>query len=87
MSDDITRRYWVKVVGAASAAGLVPAGALAEPTGAIAPPGLPPPLAPAPALLADGEIVALMNTSDVFIPPRGGGRMRRTRSAISEGLR
>ena len=76
MSDDITRRDWVKVVGAASAAGLVPAGALAEPTGAIAPPREPVPLAPAPAPLADGEIVALMNTSDVFIPPRGGGRMR-----------
>ena len=78
MSDELTRRDWLKVVGAAGAAGMVPAlpdGAAARPTGAAGPADAAPAVLPG-QRLADGEIVALFNTSEVHTPSRGSGRMR-----------
>jgi hypothetical protein len=65
MTDEISRREWMKIVGAASTAGLgasrAGAGdarhAMAETAGAV--PGAPP------------EILPLTSTSEVFVPPRG----------------
>ena len=72
MSDEITRRDWIKVVGAAGAGSLVPlAGA-----GASAAPAAPPNVAPPRAGYAPGDIVELFSTSDVFIPPRGRSWMK-----------
>ena len=68
MSESMSRRDMLKTLGAAGAAGLVPAAsgamnALGN-TGAIHPP-------PAPG--APVEILPLVSTSEVFIPPRGRG--------------
>ena len=66
MTDQLNRRDWIKTVGAASAGSVIvnAAGASALPADAGAA-----------TALADGEISPLMNTSEVFIPARGG-RMR-----------
>jgi hypothetical protein len=69
MSEELSRRDWLKAVGAAGAAASVPGHLIdAQP---IEPPELVAPKAPAP-----GDIVELYSTSDVFIPPRGRSFMK-----------
>lgn len=80
MSDSISRRDWIKTVGAVSAGALVPADALLNAQsisdGAAVLPE-PPPAAAASAIAhAPGEISALTSTSEVFVPPRGRGYMK-----------
>src|SRR5712691_5551334 len=57
MSDALSRRDWLKVLGAAGAGSLVPPGA----------DGAPLPLPPR----RDQPILPLTSTSEVFVPPRG----------------
>ena len=72
MTDNISRREWIKTVGAASAAAALPIGASAAvPPAPPTPPMLPPATAAPP-----GEILALSSTSEVFVPPRGRGFMK-----------
>jgi len=72
MSDhpsDLSRRAWLKVVGAAGAAGVVSgASTAADAVAAVGGPGVPP------SKLAD--ILPLTSTSDVFVPPRGRAFMK-----------
>ncbi len=81
MTEEFSRRDWIKTVGAAGAGALVP---LASQTGtgpgtdglagaAAAP--VPAPI-PVRTLHAPGDIVELYSTSDVFIPPRGNSYMK-----------
>jgi len=67
MSDSVSRRDWLKTVGAASASAMVAHDVLRVPAGLVAeavPPAPPPPY-------ATGDIVDLVSTSQIFIPPRG----------------
>jgi hypothetical protein len=68
MDEKVSRRDWLKTVGAASAGAMVPLDALAS-----AVPEVPPARAPISvgAAQAPGDIVELYSTSDVFIPARG----------------
>ena len=69
MSDSVSRRDWLKVVGAAGAAGAM------MPIDALATNATPAPLAVA-TKYAPGDIVELYSTSEVFIPPRGRSFMK-----------
>ena len=74
MTDDISRRDWLKTVGVVGAGALVPADALASSilsTEAPIAASLPPTTG-----LAAGEIVDLTSTSEIFTPPRGRGYMK-----------
>ena len=71
MSDRVTRRDWLKTVGAAGAGALVPLDRVAAELAAPAPV----PLAVREAY-ADGSIVEGSSTTDVFIPPRGEAWMK-----------
>jgi hypothetical protein len=68
---DLSRRDWLKSVGAVSAGALAPIDIL----GATSPLASPAPLA-VPTHYAPGDIVELYSTSDVFIPPRGRSFMK-----------
>src|SRR5690242_13726601 len=70
MTDELNRRDWLKVTGAAAAASVVPPSLTPDTPLVPTDPFLPPPP------LSDGEVVALTSTSDVFCPPRGGARMK-----------
>jgi hypothetical protein len=78
MTDSFTRRDALKTLGAVGAGALLPA----TPLDAVAQPPVAPAPTPVPALLdirtryATGDIVALVNTSDVFTPARGRAWMR-----------
>ena len=72
MNDDISRRDWLKTVGAVGAGALVPLGALETDT----PSRVPSPIVPAASVHATGDIVELTSTSEIFIPPRGRGFMK-----------
>jgi hypothetical protein len=72
MTDDISRRDWLKTVGAVGAGALVPIDALA----AAGAPLLPPDAVAATPVGAPGDIVELTSTSEIFIPPRGRGFMK-----------
>ena len=82
MSDPVSRRDWLRTVGAASAGALVSPDALhlaAPLVTPVLPPTTPTPSAPpAPAAspLDPGSIVDLSSTSEIFIPPRGRGFMK-----------
>src|SRR5580693_1147920 len=66
---EISRREWIKVVGAAGAGSLLPADATTETVAPVMPDPAPPrATTPGP---APGEILPLTSTSDVFVPPRG----------------
>jgi hypothetical protein len=73
MHDDLSRRDWLKTVGAAGAGALVPHDLLRGESPII-------PAPPAPAAdatrYAPGEIVDLTSTSEIFIPPRGRSFMK-----------
>jgi hypothetical protein len=71
VSEPISRRDWIKVVGAASASSLIPsvADANALESGSATAANAPAPPAPA-------EILPLTSTSDVFVPPRGRAFMK-----------
>lgn len=77
MSDSVSRRDWIKVVGAAGA--LVPLDAIVGTLGA-ATPTAPPSTTPASVRVIDrfatGDIVELSSTSEVFIPPRARSFMK-----------
>ena len=60
MADDLTRRDWVKLVGAAGAGSLI----------------VPPPHGAAHGVRHDPAILPLTSTSDVFVPGRGRGFQR-----------
>jgi hypothetical protein len=66
----ISRRDWVKVIGAASAAGMA-SGAIdvADSMAAMAAPNVEPAVKAA-------EVLPLTSTSDVFVPPRGRAWMK-----------
>ena len=65
--DRLTRRAWLKEIGAASAGSVLAGGALTgEPARAQSAP-FPPPVRP------DGTITPKTSASDVFVPPRGRG--------------
>ncbi len=66
MSDALSRRELLKVLGVAGAGMLA-----ASPAEASAQTSTPAPAAPPHPIPADGEISALTSTSEVFIPPRG----------------
>ena len=70
MTDPLSRRDALKVLGAIGAGGLVPTLPIAANTPA---PAMPAPNAPA---LAPGDITALTSTSDVYVPPRGNAYMK-----------
>jgi hypothetical protein len=70
MTDELNRRDWLKVTGAAAAASVVPPNLTPNTPLVPTDPSLPPPP------LSDGDVVALTSTSDVFCPPRGGARMK-----------
>ncbi|HEV8495753.1 MAG TPA: hypothetical protein VGQ56_02760, partial [Gemmatimonadaceae bacterium] len=72
MNDDISRRDWLKTVGAVGAGALVPLGALETDTSSPEPS----PIVPAAGVHATGDIVELTSTSEIFIPPRGRGFMK-----------
>ena len=75
MTPPLSRRELLKLLGAAGAGGMLPLEGLGASPG-DGPPGASPPAgarraAPAARTPADGEITALVSTSDVFVPPRG----------------
>src|SRR5690349_13916788 len=71
MSDFISRRDWLKVLGLAGASTLLSRDAAASPMlPALA---APTPTAPLPGRVTTGEILPLSSTSEIFIPPRGRG--------------
>jgi len=74
MSDDLTRRDWIKTVGAVSAGAFIPA----EGGSALVVPFHAARLEPVRVreLYAPGDIVDLSSTSEVFIPPRGRSWMK-----------
>ncbi|MEO5817542.1 MAG: hypothetical protein ABIT20_19900 [Gemmatimonadaceae bacterium] len=68
MTDNYSRREWIKTVGAASAAAALPASVvLPQSTPAHTPP-IP--------NAAPGDILPLTSTSEVFVPPRGHAFMK-----------
>ncbi len=69
---DLSRRDWLKTMGAVGASALVPHDALLmdPPLGAVRSPRR---RAVAHRAFAPGDIVDLMSTSEIFIPPRGRG--------------
>jgi hypothetical protein len=70
MTDPVSRRDWLKTVG------VVGAGAIVVPDALHIPPALMAPAAPPVTRVArhaPGEIVDLVSTSEIFIPPRGRG--------------
>ncbi|HVE32026.1 MAG TPA: hypothetical protein VNC18_00590, partial [Gemmatimonadaceae bacterium] len=69
MSDSVSRRDWLKVMGAAGAAGAM------MPLDGLAANATPAPLDVA-TKYAPGDIVELYSTSEVFIPPRGRSFMK-----------
>src|SRR3954467_13128544 len=72
MSDSISRRDWIKTVGVAGAGALVPHDGLISEIPNTAPlvtTGVA-------ARHAPGEIVDLVSTSEIFIPPRGRSYMK-----------
>jgi len=71
MSDFISRRDWLKVLGLAGASTLLSRDAAASPM--LPALSAPAPTAPLPARLTTGEILPLSSTSEIFIPPRGRG--------------
>jgi len=72
MSDFLSRRDWIKTVGVVGAGALVPHdGLLGEPAVVEAAPSIATPVA-----YASGEIVDLVSTSEIFIPPRGRSYMK-----------
>jgi len=76
MTEDLSRRDWIKTVGAASAGALVPIAGQSTDAAAV-PAATPVPAPPAVrAVYAPGDIVELYSTSDVFIPPRGNSWMK-----------
>ena len=68
MPDNVSRRDWLKTVGAASAGAMVPLDALASAVPEPSPGSAPVSVA---TVHAPGDIVELYSTSDVFIPARG----------------
>ena len=82
MSDQVTRRDWVKTVGVVGAGMLVPVPELrADGAARIEPPNdVPAPPAPqierVRTVHAPGDIVDLVSTSDVYTPARGRSFMR-----------
>jgi hypothetical protein len=71
MTQDFSRRDWIKTVGAVGAGAMVPLDAL---TSVAAP--VPSPVASVRSVYAQGEIVALSSTSEVYTPPRGRSYMK-----------
>jgi hypothetical protein len=69
MNDDLSRRDWMKIVGAAGAGSVLAANA----AGAGSAAGSPIEAAAAAADTARAEILPLTSTSEVFVPPRGRG--------------
>jgi hypothetical protein len=69
-ASDLSRRDWIKVVGAAGAAGVVSraADAAAAMTPAVAPDAVSP--------VKAADVLPLTSTTDVFVPPRGRGFMK-----------
>jgi len=66
MTEPISRRDWIKTVGVVGAGAIVASDAvLAETPGAVRPAAAPAPAGP------PGEIVELVSTSEIFVPPRG----------------
>src|SRR5262245_15918101 len=72
MTQDYTRRDWIKSVGAAGVAASARRTSASEHAGAAGNEMQ----ATGPATSADGEISELFSTSDVFIPPRGRSFMK-----------
>src|SRR3982750_4584416 len=73
MSDSLSRRDWIKTVGAVGAGALVPL------DGSPAMPGAAVPVAAAVSAgvhHAPGDIMDLTSTSEIFIPPRGRSYMK-----------
>jgi hypothetical protein len=64
MTDSLSRRDWIRTVGAAGAAALVPVPAPAAPNVSVRD------------VHAPGDVVDAWSTSDVFIPPRGRSFMK-----------
>lgn len=73
MSDDVSRRDWIKTVGVVGAGALVTGDALRLPASFATPPLQRAPALPAAPLPPAGTIVDLVSTSEIFIPPRGRG--------------
>ena len=71
MPDSVSRRDWLKTVGAAGVGASVPGQLIDAPSAAAAVATTIAPKAPAP-----GDIVELYSTTDVFIPPRGRSFMK-----------
>src|SRR5438270_12269533 len=72
MSDSLSRRDWLKTIGAAGVGGsMLPLDALAASPSPAGSPAL-----PVATHRAAGDIVELYSTSDVFIPPRGRSFMK-----------
>lgn len=63
MSNDFSRRDWLKTMGAVGAGALISHDAAAAPPRALAASGA--------SSFADGDIVELTSTSEIFVPPRG----------------
>jgi hypothetical protein len=86
MSEDLSRRDWIKTVGIVGAAGaLNPLEVMAATRQAVTPAAcvdavVAPTAVPAPLRIRDryapGDIVELYSTSDVFIPPKGRSFMK-----------
>ena len=70
MTDSLSRRDMLKILGAAGASAMLPAAVSAEPAGAGGARIVPPDAARAGSGV---EILPLVSTSEVFIPPRGRG--------------
>lgn len=71
MSDPLSRRDWIRTVGAAGAGALVPVDLPAPAASRTVAPPL-----PVRQVHAPGDIVELYSTSEVFIPPRGRSWMK-----------
>jgi hypothetical protein len=75
MTDPVSRRDWLKTMGAVGVGALVTPDAVRLPAGLTPEAATPAPLPPSPAGPA-GTIVDLTSTSEIFIPPRGRGYMK-----------
>ena len=75
MTDPVSRRDWLKTMGAVGVGALVTPDAVRLPAGLAPPAATPAPVPPAVAGPA-GTIVDLTSTSEIFIPPRGRGYMK-----------
>ena len=71
MIDPVSRREWLKAVGAVGAGALVSRDALES-----GHPAVPPVSSATPAPHAPGDIIDLTSTSEIFIPPRGRSYMK-----------